>query len=197
MHPGRGPGRLLEVRGLSVAYASDAAPVVAVNHVDFDLGRGEFLAVVGESGCGKSTLMLAISQLLVEPAGITGGSVVFRGRELAQLSDKQLRHVRWQEFSVVMQSAMNSLNPVMTIGQQMRDACKAHSVMSKEDIAERSREVLRLVSINAVHLGSYPHQLSGGMRQRCMIAMALLFTPEPRHHGRADLGAGRRQRSDH
>ena len=77
-----------------------------------------------------------------------------------------------------MQSAMNSLNPVMTIGQQMRDACKAHSVMSKEDIAERSREVLRLVSINAVHLGSYPHQLSGGMRQRCMIAMALLFTPD-------------------
>jgi oligopeptide/dipeptide ABC transporter ATP-binding protein len=176
--PGPRSGPLLEVRGLSVAYASGAAPVVAVDHVDFDLGPGEFLAVVGESGCGKSTLMLAISQLLVKPAGITGGSVVFRGREMAQLSDKQLRHVRWQEFSVVMQSAMNSLNPVMTIGQQMRDACKAHSVMSKEDIAERSREVLRLVSIDAVHLGSYPHQLSGGMRQRCMIAMALLFTPD-------------------
>jgi peptide/nickel transport system permease protein len=171
-------GRLLEVRGLSVAYATDAAPVVAVDHVDFDLDQGEFLAVVGESGCGKSTLMLAISQLLVKPAGIIGGSVVFRGRELAQMSDKQLRHVRWQEFSVVMQSAMNSLNPVMTIGQHMRDACKAHSAMSKEEISERSREVLRLVSIDAVHLDSYPHQLSGGMRQRCMIAMALLFTPD-------------------
>ena len=104
--------------------------------------------------------------------------MVFRGREMAQMSDKQLRHVRWQEFSVVMQSAMNSLNPVMTIGQQMRDACKAHSAMSKEEITERSREVLRLVSIDAVHLDSYPHQLSGGMRQRCMIAMALLFTPD-------------------
>jgi len=170
--------RLLEVRGLSVAYATGSDPVVAVDDVDFDLGAGEFLAVVGESGCGKSTLMLAISQLLVKPAGITGGSVVFRGREMAQMSDKQLRHVRWQEFSVVMQSAMNSLNPVMTIGQQMRDACKAHSAMTKEEIAERSREVLRLVSIDPVHLGSFPHQLSGGMRQRCMIAMALLFTPD-------------------
>jgi peptide/nickel transport system ATP-binding protein/peptide/nickel transport system permease protein len=171
-------GRLLEVRGLSVAYATDAAPVVAVDNVDFDLDRGEFLAVVGESGSGKSTLMLAIAQLLVKPAGIIGGSVVFRGQQMAQMSDKQLRHVRWQEFSVVMQSAMNSLNPVMTIGQQMRDACKAHSAMSKGEITERSREVLRLVSIDAVHLDSYPHQLSGGMRQRCMIAMALLFTPD-------------------
>jgi peptide/nickel transport system permease protein len=176
--PGPRSGRLLEVRGLSVAYATDAAPVIAVDNVDFDLDRGEFLAVVGESGCGKSTLMLAISQLLVKPAGIIGGSVVFRGHQMAQMSDKQLRHVRWQEFSVVMQSAMNSLNPVMTIGQQMRDACKAHSAMSKDEIAERSREVLRLVSIDAVHLNSYPHQLSGGMRQRCMIAMALLFTPD-------------------
>jgi peptide/nickel transport system permease protein len=176
--PAPEPGPLLEVRGLTVAYATGAEPVVAVDHVDLEVGRGEFLAVVGESGCGKSTLMFAISQLLVKPAGIIGGSVVFHGREMAQLSDKQLRHVRWQEFSVVMQSAMNSLNPVMTIGQQMRDACKAHSAWSKEEIAERSRQVLRLVSIDPVHLDSYPHQLSGGMRQRCMIAMALLFTPD-------------------
>jgi peptide/nickel transport system permease protein len=170
--------RLLEVRGLSVAYATDGDPVVAVDKVDLHLDRGEFLAVVGESGCGKSTLMLAIAQLLTRPAGITGGSVLFRGRELANMSDKQLRHVRWRDFSVVMQSAMNALNPVMTIGEQMRDACRAHSGMSREEIAERSREVLRLVSIDPVHLDSYPHQLSGGMRQRSMIAMALLFTPD-------------------
>ena len=169
---------LLEVRGLSVAYATDGDPVVAVDNVDLDVNRGEFVAVVGESGCGKSTLMLAIAQLLTRPAGITGGSVLFRGRELATMSDKQLRHVRWREFSVVMQSAMNALNPVMTIGEQMRDACRAHAAMSREEIAERSREVLRLVSIDPVHLDSYPHQLSGGMRQRSMIAMALLFTPD-------------------
>src|SRR5580700_5921468 len=156
--PSAPSGRLLAVRGLTVAYATEAGAVVAVDDVDLDLDRGEFLAVVGESGCGKSTLLLAIAQLLAKPAGITGGSVNFRGHEMAEMSDRQLRHVRWQEYSVVMQSAMNALNPVMTIGQQLKDACKAHSTMSKQQIAERSREVLRLVSINPVHLGSYPHQ---------------------------------------
>jgi oligopeptide/dipeptide ABC transporter ATP-binding protein len=175
---GQAASRLLEVRGLTVAYATDGDPVVAVDNVDLDLDRGEFLAVVGESGCGKSTLMLAIAQLLAQPAGIIGGSVTFRGREMAEMSDKQLRHIRWQEFSVVMQSAMNALNPVMTIGQQMRDACKAHGSMSREEVTQRSIDVLRLVSIDPVHLDSYPHQLSGGMRQRSMIALALLFTPE-------------------
>jgi peptide/nickel transport system ATP-binding protein len=171
-------GPLLEVRHLSVAYATDAGPVVAVDDVDFDLDSGEFLAVVGESGCGKSTLMYAIAQLLSPPAHITGGTVDFRGNEMAQMSDQKLRHVRWREFSVVMQSAMNALNPVMTVREQMKDACQAHSSMSREAIARRSAEVLRLVSIDPVHLDSYPHQLSGGMRQRAMIAMALLFTPQ-------------------
>ncbi|MFZ0173091.1 MAG: dipeptide/oligopeptide/nickel ABC transporter permease/ATP-binding protein, partial [Acidimicrobiales bacterium] len=170
--------RLLEVRNLSVAYATDDGPVVAVDGVDLDLDRGEFLAIVGESGCGKSTLVFAISRLLSPPAGIIGGSVAFCGQEMAEMSDKQLRHIRWRDFSVVMQSAMNALNPVMTVGQQMRDACKAHSAMTNEEIAKRSAEVLRLVSIDPLHLGSYPHQLSGGMRQRAMIAMSLLFTPD-------------------
>jgi peptide/nickel transport system ATP-binding protein len=170
--------RLLEVRSLSVAYVTDDGPVVAVDDVDLDLDRGEFLAVVGESGCGKSTLVFAISHLLTPPAGIIGGSVTFRGQEMAEMSDKQLRHIRWRDFSVVMQSAMNALNPVMTVGQQMRDACRAHSVMSNDEIAKRSAEVLRLVSIDPLHLESYPHQLSGGMRQRAMIAMSLLFTPD-------------------
>lgn len=169
---------LLAVRNLSVAYATDHGPVVAVDNVDLDLHRGEFLAVVGESGCGKSTLMFAISRLLSPPAAITGGSVTFRGQEMAQMSDDEIRHLRWRNFSVVMQNAMNALNPVMTVGQQMRDACKAHSAMSKVEIAERSAEVLRLVSIDPIHLNSYPHQLSGGMRQRAMIAMSLLFTPD-------------------
>jgi oligopeptide/dipeptide ABC transporter ATP-binding protein len=175
---GRAGSHLLEVRHLSVAYATDAGPVLAVKDVDLDLDGGEFLAIVGESGCGKSTLLYAIAQLLNPPAGITGGSVNFSGREMAMMSDKKMRRIRWSELSVVMQSAMNALNPVMTLGEQMRDACKTHAAMSNKQIAERSAEVLRLVSIDPVHLSSYPHQLSGGMRQRAMIAMALLFTPQ-------------------
>jgi peptide/nickel transport system permease protein len=171
---------VLKVEDLTVAYATDAGPVVAVDHVDFELARGEFLAIVGESGCGKSTLLYAIARLLGAPmAGeIVGGRVLFQGRDLVLLEEKQLRAVRWRDLSVVMQSAMNALNPVLTVAEQMRDACRAHSNMSKAEIEARSREVLRLVSIDPVHLHSYPHQLSGGMRQRAMIAMALLFTPE-------------------
>jgi oligopeptide/dipeptide ABC transporter ATP-binding protein len=172
--------KILEVRGLSVAYASGRGPVVAVDRVDFDLAPGEFLAIVGESGCGKSTLLYAIARLLGPPLGgeITAGQVIFRGRDMVTLDEPQLRRMRWRELSVVMQSAMNALNPVLTVAAQMEDACKAHSDMSAKEIEERSKEVLRLVSIDPIHLHSYPHQLSGGMRQRAMIAMALLFTPE-------------------
>jgi peptide/nickel transport system permease protein len=174
------PKKILEVRNLSVAYASDDGPVVAVDDVSFDLARGEFLGIVGESGCGKSTLVYAIARLLGAPlAGeIMGGQVLFKGRDMVTMADKQLRHIRWREYSVVMQSAMNALNPVLSVEAQMRDACKAHSNMTAREIKARSKEVLKLVSIDPVHLDSYPHQLSGGMRQRAMIAMALLFTPE-------------------
>ena len=173
-------GTVLSVQDLSVAYATDAGPVVAVDRVSFELGSREFLAIVGESGCGKSTLLYAIARLLGAPmAGeIIGGRVLFQGRDLVLLKDEELRSVRWRNLSVVMQSAMNALNPVLTVAEQMRDACEAHSKMSKAEIEARSREVLRLVSIDPVHLHSYPHQLSGGMRQRAMIAMALLFTPD-------------------
>jgi peptide/nickel transport system ATP-binding protein len=169
---------ILEVRGLSVAYASDGGPVMAVDQVDLDVASGEFVAIVGESGCGKSTLLFAIAQLLSPPAGVVGGSVVFKGRDMVRLSASELRAVRWSEVSVVMQSAMNALNPVKSVAAQMLDVCRAHTSMSGAEIRRRSEEVLRLVSIDPVHLDSYPHQLSGGMRQRAMIAMALLFTPD-------------------
>jgi peptide/nickel transport system ATP-binding protein/peptide/nickel transport system permease protein len=173
-------GPVLKVEDLTVAYATDGGPVVAVDHVDFELARGEFLAIVGESGCGKSTLLYAIARLLGSPlpGEVVGGRVLFQGRNLVLLEERELRAVRWRDLSVVMQSAMNALNPVLTVADQMRDACQAHSNMSKAEIAVRSHEVLRLVSIDPVHLHSYPHQLSGGMRQRAMIAMALLFTPD-------------------
>jgi peptide/nickel transport system ATP-binding protein len=170
--------RILDVRGLRVAYATDAGAVVAVDRVDLTLSRGEFLGIVGESGCGKSTLLYAISRLLSPPAAIIGGEVLLHGRDMVTLTEDELRNIRWRELSVVMQSAMNALNPVLTVGAQMADACRAHSDMSAAEITARSREMLRLVSIDPIHLQSYPHQLSGGMRQRAMIAMALLFTPE-------------------
>jgi peptide/nickel transport system ATP-binding protein len=181
--PASAPGAeeaMLRVEDLSVAYATGSGHVIAVDHVDFELARGEFLAIVGESGCGKSTLLYAIARLLGSPmpGEIVGGHVLFQGRDLVHLNERELRRVRWRDLSVVMQSAMNALNPVLTVGDQMSDACRAHSNMSKAEIEARSREMLRLVSIDPVHLHSYPHQLSGGMRQRAMIAMALLFTPD-------------------
>src|SRR5215831_922399 len=172
------PEPVLEVSGLSVEYVLDRGSVRAVDDVSFTVGKGEFLGIVGESGCGKSTLLFAIAQLLAPPARVDGGSVRFKGRNLVGLTDKQLAATRWRDMSVVMQSAMNALNPVKSIGAQFKDALRAHGVRRGDEIAARSAEVLRMVGIDPAHLRSYPHQLSGGMRQRSMIAMAMLFTPE-------------------
>jgi peptide/nickel transport system ATP-binding protein len=169
---------VLEVSGLSVDYVLDRGSVRAVDDVSFTLERGEFLGIVGESGCGKSTLLFAVAQLLAPPAVVADGSVKFEGTNLVGLTDGQLSAIRWRDMSVVMQSAMNALNPVKSIGAQFKDAMRAHGKPSKEEIAARSAEVLRMVGIDPVHLKSYPHQLSGGMRQRSMIAMAMLFTPD-------------------
>jgi peptide/nickel transport system ATP-binding protein len=169
---------LLDVQDLRVEYATADDPVVAVDDVSFSVGEGEFVGVVGESGCGKSTMLFALARLLSPPAEITRGSVDFRGQNLVAMTEKQLNVLRGRDFSVVMQSAMNALNPVASIGAQFADAIAAHAKYSKAQVTERSVEVLRLVGIDPIHLKSYPHQLSGGMRQRAMIAMALLFTPD-------------------
>ena len=160
---------LLEVENLSVSYLTDEADIRAVVQVDLGVRAGEFLGIVGESGCGKSTLLFAIAQLLSPPAEITSGRVVFRGQDLVRLSGDELRHVRWRDYSVVLQSAMNALNPMKSIGAQFKDTMRAHERISGGGIRKRSEEVLRLVGIDAAHLESYPHQLSGGMRQRAMI----------------------------
>ena len=176
--PEQRSGTILDVRDLSVEYITDGGSVLAVDRVSFSLDPGEFVAVVGESGCGKSTMLFAVAQLLAPPAEVTGGSVMFKGRNLVGLTDRSLVAIRWIDMSVVMQSAMNALNPVKSIGAQFKDAMRAHGVSSGAEIANRSAEVMKMVGIDPVHLKSYPHQLSGGMRQRSMIAMALLFTPE-------------------
>ncbi len=171
-------GAILEVTDLSVDYIMEGGIVRAVEDVSFEVSPGEFIGIVGESGCGKSTLLFAIAQLLAPPASISGGSVIFKGQSLVGLTERKLAALRWQDMSVVMQSAMNALNPVTSIGAQFSDAMRAHGVRSKAEIAQRSAEVLKMVGIDPVHLKSYPHQLSGGMRQRSMIAMAMLFTPD-------------------
>jgi peptide/nickel transport system ATP-binding protein len=169
---------LLEVSDLSVEYALDEGAVHAVDQVSLRLAAGEFLGIVGESGCGKSTLLYAVARLLQPPAAVVGGSVRLHGRDLLGMGEDELREIRWRDYSIVMQSAMNALNPVLTVGDQLRDAIEAHESMPASSVRERSASLLHMVGIDPVHLKSFPHQLSGGMRQRAMIAMALVFTPE-------------------
>jgi peptide/nickel transport system ATP-binding protein len=169
---------LLEVDDLIVEYLTDTANVRAVNHVSFTVDPGEFLGIVGESGCGKTTLLFAVAQLLSPPGEVVGGEVIFHGRDMVRLGRGELQSMRWRDYSIVMQSAMNALNPMKSIGAQFKDTLQAHGSTSPEDIRRRSTEVMSLVGIDPTHLESFPHQLSGGMRQRAMIAMALLFTPQ-------------------
>jgi peptide/nickel transport system ATP-binding protein len=169
---------LLEVDGLRVEYATAQGSVVAVADVDLQVEPQSFVGIVGESGSGKSTLLFGIAQLLSPPAAITAGSVTFRGNNLVTMTEKQLNVLRWEHYSVVMQSAMNALNPVKSIRAQFDDVFAAHGHTASSENDRRSTEVMKLVGIDPIHLKSYAHQLSGGMRQRAMIAMALLFTPE-------------------
>ncbi|MCB8878655.1 ABC transporter ATP-binding protein [Acidisoma cellulosilytica] len=169
---------ILDVRDVVVEYTTSGEPARAVDHVSFTLDRGEFLGIVGESGCGKSTLLFAIAQLLSPPAQLVSGEVIFKGRNMVGLREGELRSIRWRDYSVVMQSAMNALNPVKTVSAQFDDTMRAHGQTNAAGIRTRSREVMALVGIDAIHLKSYPHQLSGGMRQRVMIAMALLLSPD-------------------
>ncbi len=169
---------ILDVADITVEYDTASGAARAVDGVSLQVARGEFLGIVGESGCGKSTLLFAIAQLLSPPAQLVSGRVIFKGRDMVKLSAEALRASRWRDYSVVMQSAMNALNPVKTIAAQYEDAMRAHGTGDRGAIRARSREVLALVGIDAIHLKSYPHQLSGGMRQRVMIAMALLLSPD-------------------
>jgi len=176
---------VLEIRDLSVSFAVATGDVRAVQHVDLTLAAGEVVGLAGESGSGKSSLALGACRLLRPPALITGGSVVYRGRrvgpggvEILDQSPTQLRKLRWREIAIVFQSAMNALNPVLRISDQLGDAIDAHLDLSREQRRARLIELLDIVGIPRGRLTSYPHELSGGMRQRVMIAMALAVDPE-------------------
>src|SRR5919201_2530420 len=169
---------VLAVKDLTVDYATETGAVRAVDRVTLDVAPGEFISIVGESGCGKSTLLYGIARLLRPPASVVGGTVHLLERDLLAMDEEDLREIRWRNNSLVMQSAMNALNPVLTVGEQLADTITAHEPASGRRVRQRSTALLRMVGIDPVHLKSYPHQLSGGMRQRAMIAMSLVFTPE-------------------
>jgi peptide/nickel transport system ATP-binding protein len=171
---------LLDVRGVSVEFvAKGQPPARAVDCVSFRLRQGEMLGLVGESGCGKTTLMLALLRLLPEAGRIVSGQIEFQGRDLLALSEQQMGQVRWQGISIVFQGAMNALNPVRTVGDQIAEALVRHGMAkSRQGAVPRVAELLELVGIGANRRDQYPHQYSGGMRQRAMIAMALACNPK-------------------
>jgi len=176
----RGPATaapLLDVRDLRVEFRTERGPVRAVDGVSLSIAPGEVLGLAGESGSGKSTIALALMRVLPPPGVITGGQVRFRDKDVLAMSDEELRKFRWREVSMVFQSAMNSLNPVMRIGDQIIDAIQAHTPVSHQEARERAAHLLNLVGIDTARLDVYPHQLSGGMRQRAVIATALALDP--------------------
>ena len=168
---------LLEVRDLRVEYVTARGPVRAVDGVSFTIQPGEVFGLAGESGSGKSTVAHAITRILHPPAVITGGEVRFRGQDVLAMNDAELGRFRWREVSMVFQSAMNALNPVMTIGDQIVDTIRAHEAVTKREARARAAALLDVVGIESRRLDAYPHQLSGGMRQRAVIAIALALHP--------------------
>ncbi len=176
---------VLDIRGLCISYRSLDGDVRAVERVDLALQPGEIVGLVGESGSGKSTLAYGSVRLLRPPAVITGGSVTYRGRRsspdgvaVLDQTPEELRALRWREISIVFQSAMNALNPVLKVEDQLTDVIDAHLSMDHDERLERAGSLLDFVGISRDRLKSYPHELSGGMRQRVMIAMALAVDPE-------------------
>jgi oligopeptide/dipeptide ABC transporter ATP-binding protein len=170
--------RVLDVRDLRVSYHTAAGPVRAVNGVSFFLRPGERMGLVGESGSGKTTTALSLMRLLQESAMIESGEVLLDGVDLLRLSDEEMRLARFADISLIAQGAMNSLNPMMKVGEQLRDTIRAHRHGGRATIDARIQEVLQSVELDAAVAGGYPHELSGGMKQRVCIAMAILLNPK-------------------
>ena len=171
---------LLQVKNLCTSFNVDSGEVRAVNGISFNLDKGRVLGIVGESGSGKSVTAYSIMRILVEPGRITGGQILFNGEDIVKYSKKQMREFRGKRVSIIFQDPMTSLNPVYTIGNQLREAILLHTDRNREQANARALEMLQLVGVNEPEkrLKQYPHELSGGMRQRVMIAMALACEPD-------------------
>lgn len=174
---------LLDVKDLSVDYGTETEPLPAVSHVSLELRRGEILGIAGESGSGKTTLINALLRLLRPPAVVRSGSATLHPRtgdpvDLLHADARELRRTRWEHTAVVFQSAMNALNPVSRLSAQFTDVLRAHRRIPKSQARERAAHMLELVGIPTTRLDSYPHELSGGMRQRATIALALVCEPD-------------------
>lgn len=174
--------KVLEVTDLQTTFFTDSGEIPAVDHVDFYVREGEVLGIVGESGCGKSVTSLSVMGLVPNPPGkITGGEILFQGNDLLQKSEKEMRYIRGNDIAMIFQEPMTSLNPLFTIGSQMTEAILIHEKKwSKKKARARAIEMLKLVGLPRADelIDEYPHQLSGGMRQRVMIAMALVCDPK-------------------
>lgn len=169
----------ISIRNLCVDYITDAGDVRAVNNVSFDIGKGEIFGLAGESGCGKSTIAFSLMRLHKPPAFITGGEVIFDGHgDILQKTEMAMSAFRWSQMSMVFQSAMNALNPVLTMEEQFCDVIMRHTNMTRKQAIRRAEGLLEIVDIHPSRLRDYPHQFSGGMRQRLVIAIALALNPK-------------------
>ena len=172
------PDKFLEVKNLWVRYDTDAESVCAVNGVEFDLKKGETIGLAGETGAGKTTIALSIMGLVPVPPGkVVNGSILFEGQELLDTSERAMQKIRGGKISMVFQDPMTSLNPVLTVGEQIMEVVLLHSDLSKTEAARKAQDMLRLVGIPGERHGDYPHQFSGGMKQRVVIAIALACNP--------------------
>ena len=170
--------QLISVKNLTIQYSTDEGIVHAVNGIDFDLNAGETMGLVGETGAGKTTTALGIMGLVPNPPGkVVDGAVYFNGTDILKENDKKMRTRRGKDFSMIFQDPMTSLNPVMTVGEQIGEVIRLHEKVSRAQADKKAAEMLELVGIPAERMGEYPHQFSGGMKQRVVIAIALACTP--------------------
>lgn len=171
--------KLLEIKNLEIKYITDSEVVNAVNKIDIELDKGETLGLVGETGAGKTTTALGIMKLVPNPPGkITDGSIFFNGKNILELPEEEVRKIRGNEISMIFQDPMTSLNPVMTVGEQIAEVIQIHQNISSHEAMEKAKEMLELVGIPGARHSEFPHQFSGGMKQRVVIAIALACSPK-------------------